>query len=205
VHGGVSTSELKPLTAGLVTQHANAFVAGVGFDQTWNRYRTGAQSSSGRRERESDGEQRVVASYELRAGLDGLDSDLNYRRHLGHVRFRAERGDTTFIADFRAGGITGRAPLFERFTLGDSTTLRGWNKYDIAPAGADRMWHQTVEFRYHVLAYFFDAGSLWDSGTERKTRLGTGFAAGPLVLAFPLNADDGDPTFIFNLRFGVGF
>ncbi len=143
--------------------------------------------------------------YELRAGLEGLDSDLDYRRHFGQVRFRAERGPTTFIADFRAGGITGLAPLFERFTLGDSTTLRGWNKYDIAPAGADRMWHQTVEFRYHVLAYFFDAGSLWDSGTERKVRLGTGFAAGPLVLAFPINADDGDPTFIFSLRFGARF
>jgi hypothetical protein len=205
VNGGVSTSELKPLTAGLVTQHANAFVAGVGFEQTWNRHRTGTTTSSGRRERVSDGEQRVVASYEFRAGLDGLDSDLDYRRHVGQVRFEAERGVTAFIADFRAGGITGRAPLFERFTLGDSSTLRGWNKYDIAPAGADRMWHQSVEFRYRLLAYFFDAGSLWDDGTERKVRLGTGFAAGPLVLAFPLNADDGDPTFIFNLRIGVGF
>ena len=26
-----------------------------------------------------------------------------------------------------------QAPLFERFTLGDSSTLRGWNKFDIAP------------------------------------------------------------------------
>ena len=205
VNGGFSTAELKPLTAGLATQHANAFVAGAAFDQTWRPSRSGAQSSSGRRERIEDGEQMLSASYELRAGLEGLDSDLDYRRHFGRVNFRAKRGDTAFIADFRAGGITGRAPLFERFTLGDSTTLRGWNKYDIAPAGADRMWHQTVEFRYHLFAYFFDAGSLWDHGTERKVRLGTGFAAGPLVLAFPLNADDGDPTFIFSLQVGVGF
>ena len=32
-----------------------------------------------------------------------------------------------------AGVLTGTAPLFERFSLGNTTTLRGWNKYDLAP------------------------------------------------------------------------
>ena len=78
-----------------------------------------------------------------------------------------------------AGGITGTAPLFERFTLGDSMTLRGWDKYDIAPAGGDRMFHTSIEYRYTGVALFLDAGSVWDAGTERKVRVSTGFGSTP--------------------------
>jgi outer membrane protein assembly factor BamA len=228
VSAGVSTSELKPLAIESVSQHANAFVTSIGYDHSWGRGRdtTDAGSSSTRRrfDRIRDGEQTVRATYELRAGTEELDSglnyratyelragteeldsDLNYRRHVGQARFQANRRDTSFIADFRAGRITGRAPLFERFTLGDSTTLRGWNKFDLAPAGADRMWHQSVEFQHHLFSYFFDAGSLWNAGGERRIRLATGVGFGVLSVAFPLNADDSDATFILNVRFGVGF
>ena len=66
-----------------------------------------------------------------------------------------------------AGGISGDAPLFERFSLGDSRTLRGWDKYDIAPAGGDRMFHTSLEYRYRGLALFLDSGSVWDDGTTR--------------------------------------
>ena len=38
-----------------------------------------------------------------------------------------------------AGTISGRAPLFERFALGDTRTLRGWNKFDVDQWGA-RAW-----------------------------------------------------------------
>ena len=211
VSAGVSTSELKPLDSGLESQHANAFVTGIGYDQTWSRRRraTTTNSSSsftGRRVGHvSDGGQTVQATYEFHAGTDDLDSDLSYRRHLAEARFKTERGGTSFIADFRAGRITGGAPLFERFTLGDSTTLRGWNKFDLAPAGADRMWHQSVEFHHHLFSYFFDAGSIWNEGGERKIRLATGVGFGVLFVGFPLNADDGDATFILNVRFGAGF
>ena len=71
-------------------------------------------------------------------------------------------------------GSPGDAPLFERFTLGDSTTLRGWDKNDIAPAGADRMFHSSIEYRYTGLALFLDVGSVWDAGTERQVRVSTG-------------------------------
>ena len=72
-----------------------------------------------------------------------------------------------------AGGINGEAPLFERFSLGDSRTLRGWNKYDIAPAGGDRMFHASLEYRYRMLAMFLDSGSVWDTGDERRVRFST--------------------------------
>ncbi len=96
VSAGVSTSELKPLDTGLESEHANAFVAGIGYDQTWSRRRrttTSSRSFAGRRvEHVSDGEQTVQATYEFRAGTEDLDSDLIYQRHLGQARFKAERG-----------------------------------------------------------------------------------------------------------------
>ena len=92
-----------------------------------------------------------------------------------------------------AGGMTGQAPLFERFTLGDSRTLRGWNKYDIAPLGGDRLIYSSVEYRYRGLTLFFDAGSVWDTADQRRFRVSTGFGlhAGPafVVVGFPLNTD----------------
>ena len=60
--------------------------------------------------------------------------------------------------------ITGRAPLFERFVLGNSTTLRGWNKYELDPLGGNRMVHNSVEYRYGVFQVFYDSGAIWDSG-----------------------------------------
>jgi hypothetical protein len=192
VNGGVSTSELQPLEGGAASDHANAFVAGVGYSRSWRRD-------------DADRRQAVDAGYELRAGAEALASDLDYRRHLGRARYQVEGGHTTFIADVRVGRINGRAPLFERFSLGDSSTLRGWNKYDLAPAGAGRMWHQSVEFRYRAFAYFVDAGAVWDDGVEHKIRLGTGIGFHTdhsfLTFAFPLNADDVHATFMVGVRF----
>jgi hypothetical protein len=192
VNAGVSTSELTPLESGRSPEQSNAFLAGVGYNRTWRRD-------------DVDRRQDVEASYELRAGADSLASDLDYRRHFGGARYRVEGEDTTFIAEVRAGRISGRAPLFERFSLGDSSTLRGWNKYDLAPAGAARMWHQSVEIRFHGFAYFLDAGSVWDEAVAHKVRLGTGIGFHTdrsfLTVAFPLNADDVNATFMLGVRF----
>ena len=127
------------------------------------------------------------------------------RAGLVSIRLRTPPRQATGMA----GGITGQAPLFERFTLGDSSTLRGWDKYDIAPAGGDRMFYSSIEYRYTGLALFLDIGSVWDAGTERKVRVSTGFGfhAGPafLVVGFPLNTDNLTAVFTMGLRIpGVG-
>jgi outer membrane protein assembly factor BamA len=108
-----------------------------------------------------------------------------------------------------AGGITGHAPLFERFTLGDSTTLRGWDKYDIAPTGGDRVVYSSFEYRYTGLALFLDVGSVWDANSERKVRVsaGFGFHGGPAFLAvgIPLNTDNLTAVVTMGLRIpGIG-
>jgi outer membrane protein assembly factor BamA len=108
-----------------------------------------------------------------------------------------------------AGGITGEAPLFERFSLGDSATLRGWDKYEIAPAGGDRMFYTSIEYRYTGVALFLDVGSVWDANTERRVRTaaGFGFHAGPafITVGFPLNTDNMTAIVTLGLRTsGVG-
>ena len=106
-----------------------------------------------------------------------------------------------------AGGITGHAPL-ERFTLGDSATLVGWDKYDIAPVGGDRVVYSSIEYRYTGLSLFLDVGSVWDANTERRVRVsaGFGFHAGPayLVVGFPLNTDALRAVFTMGVRLTPG-
>jgi outer membrane protein assembly factor BamA len=107
--------------------------------------------------------------------------------------YRARRGPSTISAEVHYGRITGTAPLFERFTLGDSSTLRGWNKYEIAPAGADRMMYQSLEYRFKNLAWFVDTGSVWAPGEDRTFRVSTGIGVhaehAHITVGVPVNGD----------------
>jgi surface antigen Omp85-like protein len=195
VAAGVSISELKALAPATESQMANAAVASIDFDREWKE----ASSAT----------HRAVAGFGVRAGSRSLESDLAYTRYLGQGTYRFDFGRHHVQATGMAGGITGHAPLFERFALGDSTTLRGWDKYEITPAGGDRMVYSSVEYRYTGVSLFLDVGSVWDANTERKTRVSTGFGfhAGPayLVVGFPLNTDNLTAVLAIGLRIpGVG-
>jgi hypothetical protein len=195
VAAGVSISELKPLNPGTDSQMANAAVASVSYDRQWND--------------DLDATHHVEASFGVRAGSRDLESDLAYTRYLGQGSYRFDFGRHHIQATGMAGGITGHAPLFERFTLGDSTTLRGWDKYDIAPVGGDRIAYSSIEYRFTGLALFLDIGSVWDASSARRVRVSTGFGfhAGPafLVVGFPLNTDNLSALVTLGLRIpGVG-
>jgi len=195
IAAGVSISELEPLTPATNSQMANAAVATIEFNRRWKDG--------------SDARHRAQGSFGVRAGSRQLESDLAYTRYLGQGSYRFDFGSHHVQATGMAGSITGDAPLFERFTLGDSSTLRGWDKYDIAPAGADRMIYSSVEYRYTGLSLFLDVGSVWDDNTERQVRVstGVGFHAGPayFVVGFPLNTDNLTAIFMMGLRIpGVG-
>jgi outer membrane translocation and assembly module TamA len=165
---------------------ANAWIAGISADHRWESAR--------------DIDQRVEASYQLRAALDGLGSDLVYKRHLGEARYRFDQRHSTVLASLSLGYISGTAPLFERFSLGNSSTLRGWDKYDIAPLGGERMFHASVEYRLWHVGMFFDTGSVWDRNADVNVRYSTGFGVHSdnsfITLGFPLNSDNG-PSAIF--------
>ena len=195
IAAGVSISELEPLALATNSQMANAAVASIEFNRRWKDG--------------SDARHLAQGSFGVRAGSRQLESDLAYTRYLGQGSYRFDFGSHHVQAAGMAGRITGAAPLFERFTLGDSSTLRGWDKYDIAPAGADRMIYSSVEYRYTGLSLFLDIGSVWDENTERQVRVstGVGFHAGPafFVVGFPLNTDNLTAVFMMGLRIpGVG-
>jgi hypothetical protein len=196
VAAGVSISELDPFLPAAGSQMANAAVASVDFNRRWN-------DRSGPRHE-------VEGSFGVRAGSRQLESDLAYTRYLGQGSYRFNVGRHEVQATGLAGGISGPAPLFERFTLGDSTTLRGWDKYEIAPAGGDRVVHSSIEYRYSGVALFLDVGSVWDEHTERHVRVSTGFGfhAGPafFVVGIPVNTDNLSAVVMMGLRIpGLGF
>jgi outer membrane protein assembly factor BamA len=122
------------------------------------------------------------------------------------------------VADFTAGGLNGRAPLFERFVAGNSRYLRGWNRWDLAPLGGNRLVHGTLEYQYRVLRLFYDTGSVWDRGDEAKVRhsLGLGlqldnawreararhYRGGfTLAVAFPVKEGRAEPVFLVGMNF----
>jgi hypothetical protein len=191
VGGGVGITEIEPQPAVPGSQMANAYIAQVRFDPRWDR--AGADHA-------------LDAQFTVRAASDTLESDFTYTRYYGQAWYSYRWSRHTVLVSGLAGGIDGTAPLFERFSLGDSRTLRGWNKYDIAPAGGDRVFHTSLEYRYRGFAFFLDSGSVWDAGLDSRVRVaaGFGFHKDPffMTLGFPLNTDDVRAVFTTGLRFG---
>ena len=189
--GGVSITELDALSESGRARMANAAIGSVTF----------SHASPG----SSPPRHRAEASVVVRAGTAALESDLLYERYLAHAGYAFRTRGHTVIASGMTGRIDGAAPLFERFTLGDSRTLRGWNKYDLAPAGGDRLFHASLEYRYQAVGIFVDAGSVWEHGTGRRVRVSTGLTAHPgplfLTVGFPLNTDEFGAVFTIGLRF----
>jgi outer membrane protein assembly factor BamA len=115
------------------------------------------------------------------------------------------RGKSVVIDDLTTGMISGRAPLFERFVLGNSTTLRGWNKYELDPLGGNRMVHNTVEYRYGVFEAFYDSGAIWDRGDTAVLRhsIGVGLRQGlfSMAVAFPVRDGHIDPIFMVGMNY----
>ena len=194
VAGGVSITELDSLNEALSTSEmANAAVGSLRFNQHWKRS-SGIQHD-------------LEAAFTVRSGLDALESDLVYDRYLTQADYLLRMSHHRVFVSGMFGSLTGFAPMFERFSLGDSRTLRGWDKWDISPVGGDRMFHASVEYRYRVLALFLDSGAVWDKGNGHKIRFSTGFGFTPgpvfFMVGFPLNTDDFRAVFTMGLRFST--
>jgi Omp85 superfamily domain len=192
---GVGITELEPLIDGVDSQTANAAVVSLGFDREWRI--------------DSNESHQLDAAITVRAASEALESDFDYTRYVARAEYEYRSRRHLVLLSGMAGSIHREAPLFERFSLGDSQTLRGWDKYDIAPVGGSRMFHTSLEYRYRGLGLFLDTGSVWDRDTERKVRASTGltFHPGPVffTLGFPLNTDDVSAVFTAGLRFsGLG-
>jgi hypothetical protein len=187
---GVSITELEPIAPVSGSTAANAAVGAADYRRSWN---FGDKAS-----------QQVDAKFEFRGGTHDLDSDVVYNRYLAQGAYAYDQGRHHATVTGMAGDINGAPPMFERFTLGDTRTLRGWDKYAINPAGGNRMYYASVEYVYTGLAVFLDVGSVWDQPGESHARVSTGlgFYAGPAfaTIGFPLNTDRVTAVFTMGLR-----
>ena len=172
------------------TESANAATAALRY----HRRREGADSLED-----------FDAGYDLRLANRAMGSDLVYARHHWEFRYTLTRGKQVLVEDLTAGMIAGRAPMFERFVLGNSGTLRGWNKYDLDPFGGNRMIHNTVEYRYGAFQVFYDSGAVWDGGqgVEDRNSAGIGLRHGAFSasIAFPLREGRIDPVFMLGMNY----
>jgi outer membrane protein assembly factor BamA len=191
---GASFARFQPITAGSAakTESSNAVVSTLRYHQRWGS-------------EHDQKEQEVNGSYSLRSASGLFGTDQVFTRQMASARYRFRRGHNTVELGFLAGRITGHAPLFERFVVGDSTTLRGWSKFDLDPLGGSRVIHGSVDYRYRAFQAFYDTGAIWDDGRnrEQKQSVGTGFKVEgfQLAVAFPLRAGRADPIFYAGLNF----
>ncbi len=181
---------MQDMTPAAQTESANAALTSIRYYRRFD---------------DSDYQQDVNAEYNLRAATHLLASDFAYARHRWSFRYAVSHGKHSLTDQWTAGTISGQAPLFERYVLGNTTTLRGWNKYDIDPVGGNRMVHNSVDYRYGVFQAFYDSGAVWDSGQPVVTRhsVGAGLRQGPLfvAVAFPLREGRVDPIFMVGMNY----
>ncbi|HWB85901.1 MAG TPA: BamA/TamA family outer membrane protein [Bryobacteraceae bacterium] len=170
------------------TEASNAFIASLRY----HRHLEG-----------SENQQDVEAGYYLRAAARLLASDFVFASHSWTFRYQLTHGKHVLTDDVSAGVITGRAPLSDRFVLGNSSSLRGWNKYDLDPLGGNRMVYNSVEYRYGILKVFYDSGAIWDSGQSVIPRhsVGVGLRESvfTIAVAFPIREGRADPIFMMGM------
>lgn len=145
-----------------------------------------------------------------------LRASYNYYIPVNLVRF--SEGPQTFAVSVQGGTVLGDLPPYEAFSLGGTTTVRG---YDEGAVGTGRSFVQgTAEYRFPIYAVvggalFVDAATDFGTGgdvpgrpAEVRNKPGSGFGyglglrvqspLGPIRVDFALN-DDGGSRFHFGL------
>lgn len=155
--------------------------------------------------------QDVDALYTMRMATRGLGSDFVYTRHSATINYALHHLGQTLRFRWIAGLVNGNAPIYDRFGLGNSSTLRGWNKFALAPLGGSRIVHGSIEYRYRMFEAFYDVGAIWDrdpvmrtvidSGTKHSVGVGIRKDALQLAVAFPLKNGRMDPVFLAGVNF----
>jgi hypothetical protein len=203
VTGGFNSTSLDlPFPGGDAS--ANSVIASAEFRKTfssWRQESAGVSRTGPDRSIKSHVKHEVEATYGIHVARDSMDSDYSYTRHLFTGGYAYIRHNSLIALSALGGIITGEAPLFERFSLGNSTTLRGWDKYEIAPLGGSRMIHGSIEAGLTYMRPFYDVGAIWDAHAPVDVRQSIGIAFGTrkaqLAVAGALRHSelDGEVTF----------
>lgn len=148
--------------------------------------------------------QELEAGYDLRAATKILASDYVYTRHTLTSAFTFVSGRHEVRLAALAGFLNGDAPWYDRYVLGNSQTLRGYNKFSIAPGGANRIAHGSIDYRWRLFQAFYDAGSIDTYTATALQSAGVGIRKDnmQLAVAFPLRAGGRiDPIFLIGVNF----
>ena len=150
-----------------------------------------------------DGGHELDADFSLHAATRTLNSDYVYTLRTAGVRYQYRHGKHTLTDNAWGGYISGRAPLSDRFVLGNAEYLRGWNKYEIDPLGGNRALSNSVEYHYGPFQAFYDAGAIWDESQPIVLRhsvgLGLRESVFSLAVAIPVRAGHIEPIFMMGI------
>ncbi|BDC51701.1 hypothetical protein F183_A40160 [Bryobacterales bacterium F-183] len=181
---------IQRLGAPSIVEAANAFLSNLTY----------------RRDLEGLGSMDVA--YELRAAGQMLGSDYRYHRHTLRTSFTwspSNRHELRLAG--AAGFLNGTAPLFDRYVAGNSTTLRGYNKFDLAPAGIRQLVHASADYRYRFVQLFYDAGRIRTVATRNPSGVLHSVGCGirkdnmQLAVAFPLRGVRMEPVLLVGVNF----
>jgi hypothetical protein len=151
----------------------------------------------------------IEGRYSLRVVTHALGSTYAYARHLIDAKYQATIGRHTISDEFLGGTINGNAPFFDRFVLGSSSTLQGWDRYQIDPLGGSRVVHNQVTYGYRIgpgtVQGFYDAGMLWqsDRGATLRHSIGCAYKQGVFMMATAFPVRDGriEPVFMAGMNY----
>ncbi|HLW75405.1 MAG TPA: BamA/TamA family outer membrane protein [Bryobacteraceae bacterium] len=180
------------------TEASNAVVNTLRYHQRWGS--------------ETDPNQQAAsAQYVMTAATDVLGTDGVFTKHEAKARYKYRHDRSSVEVGFLAGTINGAAPLYDRFVLGDSTTLRGWSKFDLDPLGGSHVIHGSIDYQYRIFQVFYDTGAVWDRPEQReqKQSVGVGLrrpasegkAELQVAMAFPIRSGRVDPIFYAGMNF----
>jgi hypothetical protein len=188
---GVSFQQFQQQYPSARAESSDAIVNSLRYDRSW------ADSTGGKH--------RFSASYTLHAATSFLGSAYAYTRHAVDATYHWHRGRQSVDGTFLAGGISGNAPLFDRFVLGNSVTLRGWDKYELDPLGASRVVYGSACYGFSRFRAFYDTGAVWNKGegVSLKQSAGVGVKVEGVLLAvaFPVRHDRLEAVLIAGMNF----
>ena len=194
---GARFSRIRLSTPATRTESSNGVVTTLRYHPRWG--------SADDPKRPDDPEQEVDASYSVEAATHALGSDADYTRHYVRARYRFHHVHNLLEIGFLAGKITGIAPLFDRFVLGNSSTLRGWDKYQIDPLGGSHVVHGSIDYTYRWVQAFYDTGAIWDRAEDREQRQSVGVGLKKdnfqVAVAFPVRAGHANLVFYAGMNF----
>ena len=202
----VSVVLMEPLTLtfGVDIQHFQTQFPAARFEAsnavtTTLRYRRRWESDASRQE--------VDAGYGLRAATRSLDSDYAYTRHAVTAEYKGEVRNNSFSVSFLAGAMNGRAPLFERFTLGRLSHAPRLEQVRYRAGGRLTCCARIVGIYIPLgWASFYDTGAVWDREEKASVKHSVGLSLGGhegffIAVAFPLRSGSVQPLFILGTNF----